>query len=99
MTSQLGRQQGKVHCLTRGLCPRTPGIYGFRAKIFCFKLKPLERRIGLRRDATRAPIQGPKMANGRSPTAAPKLKPKTPSSISLLRVKNGLDKGVHFRLR
>src|SRR5674476_1616984 len=25
----------------------------------CFTLKALERRIGLRRDATRAPIQGP----------------------------------------
>jgi hypothetical protein len=27
----------------------------------------------------------------------PKFKPKTPSSISLLRTKNGLDDGVHFR--
>jgi hypothetical protein len=31
-------------------------------------------------------------------TRRPKLKPKTPSSISLLRTKNGLDNGVHFTL-
>jgi hypothetical protein len=29
----------------------------------------------------------------------PKFKPKTPSSISLLRTKNGLDDGVHFTLQ
>jgi hypothetical protein len=29
-------------------------------------------------------------------TRRPKLKPKMPPSISLLRIKNGLDNGVHF---
>jgi Transposase len=49
-------------------------------------------------DATRAPIQGPKW-QGAAFDSCPKLKPKTPASISLLRPKNGLDKGVHFRPR
>jgi len=33
----------------------------------CFTLKALERRIGLRRDATRAPIQGPEWQGAASP--------------------------------
>ena len=36
------------------------------------------------------------MAGGGLPSPPPKLKPKTPSGISLLRAKNGLDNGVHF---
>ena len=39
------------------------------------------------------------MARGRACIAAPELKPKTPPDISLLRAKNGLDNGVHFRTR
>ena len=41
----------------------------------CFTLKALERRIGLRRDATRAPIQGPEW-QGAASTAAPNSHPR-----------------------
>jgi len=40
----------------------------------CFTLKALARRIGLRRDATRAPMQGPEW-QGAAPSAAPNSKP------------------------
>jgi len=62
----------------------------------CSTLKALERRIGLRRDATRAPIQAPEWHGAGSQSRPKKLKPKTPPDISLLRAKNGLDNGVHF---
>jgi hypothetical protein len=60
-------------------------------------LKALERRTELRRDATRAPIQGPEWHGGGLPSPPPELKHGTPPDISLLRAQNGLDNGVHFR--
>src|SRR5579863_1662053 len=60
----------------------------------CFTLEALERRIGLRRDAPRAPIQGPEWQGAASPP--PQTQTQTPPDISLLRAKNGLDNGVHF---
>lgn len=62
----------------------------------CFTLRALARKIRLRRDATRAPMQGPEWQGAASP-AALKLKPKTPSSLSLLPTNNGLDNGVHCK--
>ena len=61
------------------------------------KLETLERRIGLRRDATRAPIPGPEWQRGGLAKPPPKLNPTTPLDISLLRAKNGLDNGVHHK--
>ena len=62
----------------------------------CSTLKALERRIGLRRDATRAPIQRPEWQGAASPP--PQTQTQTPPDLSLLTIKNGLDNGVHFRL-
>src|SRR5712691_2776901 len=61
----------------------------------CSTLKALARRIGLRRDATRAPMQGPEWQGAASPP--PQTQTQTPPDLSLLRAKNGLDNGVHFR--
>ncbi len=60
----------------------------------CSTLKALARRIGLRRDATRAPRQGPEWQGAASPP--PQTQTQTPPDLSLLRAKNGLDNGVHF---
>src|ERR1039458_1480225 len=60
----------------------------------CSTLKALERRIGLRRDATRAPIQGPEWQGAASPP--PQTQTQTPPDLSLLTAKIGLDNGVHF---
>ncbi len=42
-----------------GLCPQTPAIYRFRARMTGGTMGALERRIGRRSDATRAPTPGP----------------------------------------
>jgi len=58
MTESIGRRA----LLNWGLCPQTPGIYRFRAGMAVlvrFTIEALERRIGLRRNATRAPTQAP----------------------------------------
>jgi hypothetical protein len=60
----------------------------------CSTLKALERRIGLRRDATRAPIQRPEWQGAASPP--PQTQTQTPPDLSLLTAKIGLDNGVHF---
>src|SRR5664280_468155 len=62
----------------------------------CSTMKELERRIGLRRDATRAPIQGPEWQGAGFQSRPQKLKPKTPARPSLITAKDGLDHGVHF---
>ena len=76
-----------------------PAPLGFNAFApeCCFTLKALARRIGLRRDATRAPMQGPEWQGAASPP--PQTQTQTPPDLSLLREKNGLDNGVHFRSR
>ena len=61
----------------------------------CSTLKALERRPGLRRDATRAPIQGPEWQGTASPPS--QTQTQAPPDLSLLQAKNGLDNGVHFR--
>src|SRR5580658_2169605 len=63
----------------------------------CSTLKALERRIGLRRDATRAPLQGPEWQGAASPP--PQTQTPTSSDLSLLTAQNGLDNGVHFTSR
>jgi len=49
----------KKASLGGGLCPPTPRIYRFQARMTHRTMKPLERRIGPRRDATRAPTPAP----------------------------------------
>src|ERR1017187_9060189 len=64
--------------------------------MFGVQWKALERRIGLRRDATRAPVRGPEWQGADSMQRPPLTTNQTPPDISLLRAKNGLDNGVHF---
>ena len=76
-----------------GLCPQTPEIYRFRARMAGLIMKALERRTGQRRDATRAPTQAPEW-RGR---LRPPHRESDPPIHNLLRAKNGLDIGGHFR--
>ena len=62
----------------------------------CSTLKAIERKTGLRRDASRAPIQGPEWQGAASPP--PQTQTQAPPDLSLLRAKNGLDFGDHFTL-
>jgi hypothetical protein len=94
--AMVGQAKGSEPCLTSGTPSPNPWDLSLSRQNVCFTLEALERRIELRRDATRAPIQGPEW-QGAALAAAPKDNPKTPSNISLLRAKNGLDNGVHFR--
>jgi hypothetical protein len=55
-------------------------------------MKALERRIGQRRDATRAPAQAPEW---RGRLRSPRIKSDSPVH-NLLLTKNGLDNGGHF---
>src|SRR5450631_3339415 len=67
--------------------------------MFGVNWRALERRIGLRRDATRAPIRGPEWQRA-APMPGPsqtQLRPRRKQS--LLKARNGLDKGVHFTRR
>jgi len=73
--------------------PEPLGFIAFAPEC-CSTLKALARRIRLRRDATRAPMQGPEWQGAASPP--PQSQTQTPPDLSLLRVKNGLDNGVHF---
>ena len=57
-------------------------------------MNALERRIGQRRGATRAPTQAPEW-RGAAPAAPEKSDPLV---RNLLRPKNGLDNGVHLNL-
>src|SRR5512147_600116 len=66
--------------------------------MFGVNWRALERRIGLRRDATRAPIRGPEWQGRLRCRSRPKLNPKPRRKQSLLKARNGLDNGVHFRL-
>ena len=56
-------------------------------------MKTLERRIGQRRDATRAPAQAPEWRGRLRP---PQTKSDSPVH-NLLLAKNGLDNGGHFK--
>ena len=57
-----------------GALPPSPGIYRFRARMSGRTMQSLERRIGQRRDATRAPSPAPEWG-GAAPTA-PNSQPK-----------------------
>ena len=57
-------------------------------------IEALERRVGLRRNATRAPAQAPEWRGRLQP---PRMSKSDPPTLSLLRPKNGLDNGGHFQ--
>src|SRR5712691_2823952 len=89
------RQKGKRASLDSGTPSPNPWDFPLSRQNGCFILKALARRIGLRRDATRAPMQGPEWQGAASPP--PQTQTQTPPDLSLLRAKNGLDNGVHFK--
>jgi hypothetical protein len=65
-----------------GLCPQTPGIYRLWARIAVSvwtTMEALERRIGLRRNATRAPTQAPEWRGRLRP---PRISNQTRRSIT-----------------
>ena len=62
-------------------------------------LEELERRTGLRRDATRAPIQRPEWQGAASMPRLSHRNNSDPPDISKLMAKNGLDNGVHFSIQ
>ena len=91
MTRQIMRKQS---FLPGGRCPQTPGIYRFPARMAGRTMEALERRIGLRRDATRAPSPAPEWRGRLRPPQAKS----DPPIHNLLPPEIGLDNGVHFRL-
>ena len=81
------------HCCLGDSVPEPLGFIALAPEC-CSTLEALERRIGLRRDATRAPIQAPEWQGAASPP--PSTQTQNPPDLSLLRAKNGLDNGVHL---
>ena len=75
MRRREGQRKGAF--LIWGLCPQTPEIYRFGARMTGSTIAALERRIGPRRDATRAPTQGPEWQGAAS--AAPNNNSQTPA--------------------
>src|SRR6516164_5364902 len=64
--------------------------------MFGVNWRALERRIGLRRDATRAPIRGPEWAGAAPMPGSSQTQLRPRRKQSLLKARNGLDNGVHF---
>jgi len=76
-----------------GRYPQTPEIFRFMARMANDTIGILERRIGLSRDGTRAPTQGPEWPGQlRLPLNS------DPPTYNLLPAKNGPMNGGHFRV-
>ena len=73
--SVIAKPKGKGPLLESGTLSPNPWDLSLSRQNGCSTLKALERRIGLRRDATRAPIQGPEWQGAASP-AVPNSNPK-----------------------
>ena len=79
-----------------GALPPNPRNLPLSGQNGCFvwtTMEALERRIGLRRNATRAPAQAPEW---RGRLRSPRISKSDSPILSLLRLKNGLDNGGHF---
>src|ERR1035437_6183666 len=83
-----GLFRGACRRRPRGLRHRTPVSERFHARMFCSTLKELERRIGLRRDATRAPIQGPEWQGAGLQSTPQELNHKIPPVLRLIAAKD-----------
>jgi hypothetical protein len=94
MTRRFMRKKSFVELEALPPNPRNLALSGQNGCFGSTTIEALERRIGLRRNATRAPTQAPEW-RGRL-RAAPDLK-SDPPILNLLRPKNGLDNGGHFR--
>ena len=82
--------------VTLGALPPNPRNLALSGQNGCFgstTIEALERRVGLRRNATRAPAQAPEWRGRLRP---PRNSKSDPPILSLLRPKNGLDNGGHF---
>jgi hypothetical protein len=75
--------RGSDPCLTSGTPSPNPWDLSLSRQNICLTLETLERRIELRRDATRAPIQGPEW-QGAALAAAPKHNPEDPVEHKLI---------------
>ncbi len=71
----IAKPKGKGPLLESGTLSPNPWDLSLSRQNGCSTLKALERRIGLRRDATRAPIQGPEWQGAASP-AVPNSNPR-----------------------
>ena len=89
-----GQTKRKGALLDSGTPSPNPWDLSLSRQNGCSKMKALGRRIGLRRDATRAPIPGPEWQRGGLAKPPPKLNPTTPLDISLL---PGLKSWDHYR--
>ena len=90
--------QAEEELVELGALPPNPRNLALSGQNGCFgstTIEALERRIGRRRNATRAPTQAPEW-RGRL-RAGPDLK-SDPPILNLLRPKNGLDNGGHFQV-
>jgi hypothetical protein len=84
--------------LSWGLCPQTPGIYRLWARMVVLvwtTMEALERRIGLRRNATRAPTQAPEWRGRLRP---PRIANQTCRSETYCGQKMVLTKGSTFNV-
>jgi hypothetical protein len=91
-----GRSIRKRAFLNWGLCPQAPGIYRFPARMVVFgwtTMEALERRVGLRRNATRAPAQAPEWWGRLRP---PRISNQTRRSITYCGRKMVLTTGSTF---
>src|SRR5271166_6727961 len=92
------RQNGKGALLDSGTPSPNPWDLSLSRQNGCFTLKALARRVGLRRDATRAPMQGPEWQGAASP-AAPNSNPKPRRALAYCRHKMVLTMGSALTVR
>ena len=96
MTTTSRRATRKGASINSGTLSPNPWDLALSRQNGCSKLKTLERRIGLRRDATRAPIQGPEWQRDGVDADSVLNTKSDPTDISKSKTKNGLDNGVHI---
>ena len=91
------RREGKRKraFLIWGLCPQTPEIYRFGARMTRGTIGALERRIGLRQRCDPSADSRAGMAGGGF--GRPEQQLGNPSDLNLLRAKNGPNFGGHLQ--
>ena len=83
-----GRTLRKGALLDSGTPSPNPWDLSLSRQNVCSTLKTLERRIGLRRDATRAPIQGPEWQGAGLQSTPQELNHKIPPGLRLIAAKD-----------
>src|SRR5437660_779184 len=90
-----GGLQGRRRRLTSGTLSPYPWDLSLWGQNGWITILALERRIGQRRDAPRAPQSSAGMATGGCALRSPGTS-KRPPNVNLFEAKNGLDNGDHF---